>query len=158
MSFEVQWKLLTASVWKVKTVVYTSGIWINFCDSVDTCGAYQWRVRAKCNDSTYSEWATGNKFTVICGIRKVTLHQPLTITPNPASSSIAVTAGGAKRGLVKLRVFNFFGRAIAERMVYVRPDGTVSEKFALPPGNRGVYFVTLILDGVVVNRGSFLKE
>jgi len=65
-AFEIHWKLRFGSVWKTKTITYTSGNIIDFCDTVD-CGVNIWEVRTKCNDSTYSDWVPGNKFTILCG-------------------------------------------------------------------------------------------
>ena len=88
--FEIQWKLLSGTIWKNKIVTYTSGTTITFCDSTDSCGIYVWRVRTKCNDSTYSNWVNGNKFTMPCDRDNV---QKLSILPNPASEKITINMG-----------------------------------------------------------------
>jgi hypothetical protein len=156
--FEVQWKLLTVTVWKSKTVTYTTGTIINFCDSVDTCGAFQWRVRTKCTDSTYSDWVYGKKFTIICGIRRVILVPALSIAPNPANSGIVVTAKNMKPGPVKITIANMFGKTVLEKTAYVGSDGQLVEKLPVSGSQKGIYFVSIVTNGVVISRGRFLKE
>jgi hypothetical protein len=69
--FEVQWRHYPGSFpWTGKIMIYTGGTIINFCDSVDSCGGFQWRVRTICdtlNGGTYSDWVYGNKFSMPCG-------------------------------------------------------------------------------------------
>lgn len=66
--FEIQWRQFPGSYsWNSRTVTYTGGTTINFCDSVSVCGGYQWRVRTICDtigSTTYSNWIYGNKFSM----------------------------------------------------------------------------------------------
>lgn len=57
--------------WKEKIVIYSTGGIINFCDSIDSCGAHQWRVKTICISNgitTYSDWVYGNKFNFNCSL------------------------------------------------------------------------------------------
>jgi len=68
--FTVQWRPYPGSgAWTERIKIYTGGTTINFCDSVDTCRNYQWRVRTICdttNGGIYSDWVYGNKFAMNC--------------------------------------------------------------------------------------------
>ena len=155
--FEIQWKLLSAAVWQSQIVTYTSGIYIDYCDSVDTCGAYQWRVRTKCNDSLHSSWVYGKKFTMSCDSGDARV-QHLSISPNPATASVTITARNIKPGSLKISVVDIAGRNVAEKIVYTRGDKQLLEKLSVGSWPKGIYFVNILSNGTVISRGRFLKE
>jgi hypothetical protein len=157
-AFEVQWKLLTATIWHSQTVTYTSGTIINFCDSVDTCGSFQWRVRSKCNGRSFSDWVYGKKFVMSCDSIHQRRVQHLSISPNPGSASIVITVRNIKQGPVKIIVADIAGRVFKEKTVYVRNDKQLMENLSAGSWQKGIYFISILSDGAVISRGSFLKE
>lgn len=91
--FTVQWKPYPSSdPWSEKIIIYTGGTTINFCDSVDTCRNFQWRIRTICdtlNGGTYSNWVYGNKFSMNCGIhRSINTDRYIIKTPAKTNCNI----------------------------------------------------------------------
>lgn len=155
--FVIQWKLLLSNNWETQIVSYTSGSYINFCDSVDICGVYQWRVRTKCNDSLYSNWVYGNKFAMSCDSGGRYDVRNLSISPNPASENITISTNDINSGQVKISVVNMNGRNVFDKMAYAQ-SGQLRERISVAGWQRGIYFVGIFADGVLINRGSFVKE
>ena len=154
--FQIQWKLLLTHNWDGQFVTYTSGSYIDFCDSVDVCGVYQWRVRIKCNDSTYSDWVYGNKFGFDCGgARSITSR--LAISPNPASQNITISMKGLQPGKLKITVINMNGRNVFDKTINAQQD-QLTERIPISDWQRGIYFVSIFADGVSIRKGSFVKE
>lgn len=156
--YEVQWKHLTDSIWQSQVVIDSSGTYVNFCDSVDTCGVYQVRVRTKCNDSTYSNWTGIKKFLTACGSGRASRIEPLSISPNPASTSIFITAKDIQPGPVKILVVNMAGRVVAEKITYAIVKDQLMEKLSIGTLPKGLYFISILSNGRVIKRGKFLKE
>jgi len=155
--FVIQWKLLLSNNWDSEFVPYNSGSYISFCDSVHICGVYQWRVRTKCSDSTYSEWKNGNKFGFDCDSIHRAINPNLSISPNPALDNITISIKGMKQGKYKLSIINMNGRNVFDKTVYAQSN-QLSERVSVGNWQRGIYFVTILVDGAVISRQSFLKE
>lgn len=156
--FEIQWKLLSGTIWKTKVVTYTSGTTITFCDSTDSCGLYVWRVRTICNDSTYSDWVNGNKFTMLCDHDIRDNVQNLSISPNPASERITINTRHIKPGQFKISIVNMVGKNVLEKIINTQGDDQLREKLSVSGWQKGIYFVNIFTNGVVISRGSFVKE
>ncbi len=156
--FEVQWKRLTDSIWHSQVVIDSSGSYVNFCDSIDTCGVYQVRVRTKCTDSIYSNWTGVKKFLLACEGGRTSRIESLVISPNPASTSIIITAKDIKPGTVKLFVVDIAGRVVIEKIAYSIVKDQLMEKLSVGTLPKGIYFISILSGGSVVKRGSFLKE
>jgi len=156
-AFEIQWKPFFGTIWKSKIVSYTSGTTINYCDSVDTCGLYSWRVRTKCDDSTYSDWVYGNKFTIPCDHDGPNNAQYLSISPNPAYENISLSVKMIKPGSVKISIENIAGKNVLDKIVKTESN-QLMEKISLYGWQRGVYFINVFANGVLIDRGTFVKE
>lgn len=156
-AFEIQWKPLFGTIWKSKIVPYTSGTTINFCDSVDTCGTYLWRVRTICDDSTYSDWVDGKKFTIPCDHDGPNNTQYLSISPNPASESITISVKYIRPGPIKISIVNMAGKNVLDKIANAESN-KFREKISINGWRRGIYFVNILANGVVISRGSFVKE
>ena len=156
-AFEIQWKPLLGTIWKSVLVPYTGGTTINFCDSVDTCGTYVWRVRTKCDDVTYSDWVNGPKFTFVCDHDRPNNAQYLSISPNPATESITISGKFIRPGLIKISIVNMAGKNVLDKTVNTGSN-SLREKISINGWQRGIYFVSILANGVVLNRGSFVKE
>ncbi len=65
--YMLEWKNVTSSgPWTQRTVIYTGGIVINFCDYVSECGTYEFRMRTICDSTNgvFSVWAYAANFTM----------------------------------------------------------------------------------------------
>ena len=82
----------------------------------------------------------------------------LSISPNPAYSSIIVSAKNIKSGKVKITIATMFGKTVLEKTAHARSDGQLADKLLVIGSQKGVYFVSIVTNGAVVSRGSFLKE
>ncbi len=156
-AFEIQWKPLFGAIWKSKLVPYTFGTTINFCDSVDTCGTYLWRVRTKCDDNTYSDWVDGKKFTFQCDHDGPNNAQNLSISPNPACESITISVKYIRPGPIKISIVNMAGKSVIDKIVNVGSN-QLREKISINGWPRGIYFVNILANGVVISRGSFVTK
>lgn len=157
MGFQVEWKLLLGSVWTSQYVPYTSGTSVTYCGTLDTCGSFIWRVRTKCNDSTFSDWVYGpTKFSCPCDHDRG-MKKNLSISPNPAYENITLSTDGIKPGRIRISILNMTGKNVFEKNIYVR-SGLLREKLSVSGWRRGLYFISIIADGVVIRNGSFLKE
>ncbi len=156
-AFEIQWKPLYGAIWKSKIVPYTSGTTINFCDSVDTCGTYMWRVRTKCDDSIYSDWVDGKKFIVPCDHDGPNNAQYLSISPNPAFESITISVKFIRPGPIKISIVNIAGKNVLNKIVNAGSNQS-REKISINGWPRGIYLINILANGIVMDRGSFVKE
>lgn len=153
IGFEVQWKLLAGAVWNDKVVSYSSGTTITFCDTVAGNGVHVWRVRTICSDSTYSEWINGNKFNSPC----IGQGDRLSISPNPASGNIIIRTSLNNYKAVRISIVNLAGRNVIDKTVNIQ-NGQLIEEVSVSGLPRGIYFVNIIFNGVVINRASFMKD
>ena len=157
-AFEIRWRSFFSQVWKSKIVTYTSGTTINFCDSVDTCGLHVWQVRTKCNDSTYSNWVSGSKFTMPCDHDGPNSPQILSISPNPANERITINAKNVKPGPAKVSITNIIGKIVYEKMITSKIGNQLREQLSISEWQKGIYFISISMNGVVISRASLIKE
>jgi hypothetical protein len=156
--FEIEWKLYGTTLWTDDTVNHPHGNTISFCDSTDTCGLYVWRVRTICNDSTFSSWVDGDKFTMPCPGGRLMTTQNLSISPNPASNKITISGNNIKPGPVKISIVNIAGKSVFEKQIDLQPKNQLREELFINGWQKGIYFVSILANGVVLDRGSFIKE
>ena len=156
-AFEIQWKPLLGTIWNSILVPYTGGTTINFCDSVDTCGTYVWRVRTKCDDSTYSDWVNGAKFTFPCDHDGPNKAEFFSISPNPASESITISGKFIRPEPIRISIVNMTGKSVLDKTVNAESN-KLREKISINGWPTGIYFVNISAKGVAISRGSFVKE
>jgi hypothetical protein len=169
--FIVQWKkFIGTDLWKEKIVLYTSGTTVNFCDSIDSCGRWLWRVRTICkidsNNTTYSDWVYGPRFApqpIDCnhdfsrqGTSEKSSTSRFEIVPNPASNRITILTNETmdKKSVISI--------TDAAGMSYYRKQGIAQgggknipiDISALKPG---LYFIRMeTAKGVFIK--SFVKQ
>jgi hypothetical protein len=163
--FTIQWaKSPGIGPWKEKIVLYTSGTIINFCDSVDSCVRWQWRVRTICtvgSNTTYSDWVYGSRFEMVCNHdfakpRNNGTNSHFDIIPNPATSQILVLTDDTKDQKSIISITD------AKGIIYYRKQGIADEKDKNIPIDisrlkPGLYFVRVEnIKGVSVK--SFIKK
>ena len=120
--FEVQWRCLSNDVWQSKYIVYTSGTTITFCDTANCCGTHTWRVRTKCNDSTYSDWVFGNKFNIDCTQRPISY--------NPAFNNINIISKLRKAETPKISsIANIGSQTALKNPMSSKISGPLNELF-----------------------------
>jgi hypothetical protein len=54
-------------------------------------------VRTLCDDSTYSDWVYGPKFTMNCPHDSPTKAPKMIISPNPATEKVTIQSNGLKK-------------------------------------------------------------
>lgn len=153
IGFEVQWKLLAGTVWNDKVITYSSGTTITFCDTVAGMGVHVWRVRTICSDSTYSDWVNGNKFNSPC----IGGADRLSISPNPASGNITIRTSLNNSKAARISIVNLAGKNVIEKTANIH-NGQLIEELSVSSLQRGIYFVNILVNGVTINRASFMKQ
>lgn len=157
-AFEVQWKLVASTVWSSQIVSYTSGDTVSFCQSVFTCGLYQWRVRTKCTDSSFSTWTNGAKFNFSCLNRSQQASSArITTSPNPATDNITISMGDMPSGKLQLAIADITGNIVISRAIY-GSRGQLQERIQVSALRRGTYFINIMADGVIKARSIFIKQ
>ncbi len=158
MGFELEWKPLFGGFWISEYVPYSSGIYISHCDSVDTCGVYQWRVRTKCNDSTFSDWVYGPKITMNCGHDMALQPSKLRIFPAPASEAVTIITEITGPAIVEILIYDLNGRRFYEKPIRINKKLKLTETIPVNSWPKGTYFINLRQNGIVIRKGSFMKE
>jgi hypothetical protein len=159
LRFEIQWKPLLGFLWKSKFVTFTGSEIINFCDSVDTCGVYAWRVRTWCNDSTFTDWVNGNKFNITsCNHDGPSIPDRIILSPNPTTSQINVSATGIKAGLVNIYIDDINGKRYLNKTLSFGSEQVLSVSLQISMLPKGFFVLYLFQEGRIFGRAKFLKE
>ncbi len=157
IGFIVEWKLLVGTLWHSKTVTYTSGAYVQFCDTADCQGATAWRVRTICNDNSLSDWVPGNKFIVACDHDRPVSAPKISVSPNPSSSSVFVTGKFEKVLDVMITVTSITGDRQLEKSMHLI-NGKLSLPLSIANWRQGTYYITVSEKNRVLAKTVFLKE
>ena len=151
--FEIQWRLVGTLIWKTRSINPTGPVY-TYCDTAE-CGKNIWRVRTKCDDSTFSDWAYGS-FTLECNHDGPGERPAVSITPNPASEQVSIIAPQVLSNVVKMEITNSIGRNMLSKNLNVLKN-QFREKVFISGWPIGVYYVSLLTKEGKLIRGSFIK-
>ncbi|MCB9059860.1 MAG: T9SS type A sorting domain-containing protein [Calditrichae bacterium] len=159
IGFEVQWKLQFGFLWHTKTISYSSGSTILFCDTIAGCGTHQWRVRTICYDSSYSDWVDGKKFNVTgCLPEDRIASSGLTLSPNPASTTITLSANLESPGPLQITIVDISGKPVYTKNINTGKLAYFRENISVTGWRKGMYFINIKSNGVFIKPGKFIKE
>lgn len=128
-------------------------------DTLLHCAQYQWGVRTQCKhgDSLYySSYVNGTNFTTTCDtghLLKTTA--PVKVSPNPAFSSIQVTADLKEESAAIITVSDVYGnKKLIQKFNSIGKKLLTSIDVSRLP--KGTYFITVV-NGKNISKATFIK-
>lgn len=103
--FEVNWRADDAESWQLQTVEGS----VASVSGLEPATSYIWRVRKKCGDEDYSDWAESTFQTLAVGIGSHDAAGNMMLHPNPAASYVDIGFSGDLRPGV-LSVYDACGK------------------------------------------------
>ena len=145
-SWDVEYKLHSASQWQQTTVTQTSFTITGLTASSN----YDVRVKALCDNNLESEFVNGN-FTTSVGIDDINFSQNISLLPNPADNYIELRVNSNVE-MTEAVVYNAFGQQI--QTVQLTDNHA---RIDLSNMAAGMYFVRVNGEGVTATK-KFIKR